>query len=381
MKNLIYFCNDTHSFLHFRKDLLISAKKKYNIEAILPKSDLNEEIEKLGIKIHEVKYYRHFSIISDLNLLYNLFKIFYKKKFDIIHTITIKPNIYGIIIAYLFNIKIRIILVTGAGPIFNKSKKLIGNLRKKIALFLYKISFKLCTKAIFQNQDDINEFVDLKLINKFKTVLIQGSGVNKNYFNEQNIDTNKLNIIKKKYFLNNKIIILMVARMIKSKGVLKFMKSSKLSTKSNIKFILIAPNENDYFKKEKISNEEIKKYINKNLLIINDYVSDIRPFIFLSKICVLPTSYREGIPRFLIESLAYSKPLIVSKRPGCKEVVKEGINGYFLDETDNINYLINKILSNHNHYNRLCKNSFKYFIDRFESEIIVNKTIKMYEKS
>jgi glycosyltransferase involved in cell wall biosynthesis len=381
MKNLIYFCNDSHSFLHFRKDLLVSAKKKYKIDAILPKSDLNKDIEKLGIEIHEVKYYRHFSIISDLNLLYNLFKIFYKKKFDIIQTITIKPNIYGIIIAYLFNIKIRIMLITGAGPIFNKSDKLIGNLRKKIALFLFKISFKLCTKAIFQNQDDINEFVDLKLINKFKAVLILGSGVNKNYFSEQNIDPNTLNIIRKKYFLNNKVIILMVARMIKSKGVLEFMESSKLSTESNIKFILIAPKENNYFKKEKITNEEIEKYNNKNLLIINDYISDIRPFIFLSKICVLPTNYREGIPRFLIESLAYSKPLIVSKKPGCKEVVKEGINGYFLNKNCNINYLINKILSNHSHYNTLCKNSYKYFINKFESEIIVNKTIKMYEKS
>ena len=106
MKRILFFCNDSHSFLHYREDLIIKLiYLGYKVSCILPRDEINSKIKKLDITVHEIRYKRHFSILNDLITIFSLVIILFKNKYDIIQTITLKPNIYGIILAFIFRIK------------------------------------------------------------------------------------------------------------------------------------------------------------------------------------------------------------------------------------------------------------------------------------
>lgn len=382
MKRILFFCNDSHSFLHYRKDLVNKCiYLGYRVSCILPRDELNSKIEKLDITVHEIRYKRHFSILYDLITIFSLINILFKNKYDIIQTITLKPNIYGIILAFIFRIKKRYALVTGAGPLLNKRVKAIGVVRKFIIYKLIKISLKLTTKTIFQNKDDIDDFIKFNFINKNQCTLIEGSGVNKNVFNHKIVNKNDVLKIKHKYQIkNNEKVILLVSRMILSKGIIDVFKASKES-KSSHRFIIIAPYEKNYFFKEMIDQNTIDKFNNNRLILIDRFVSDIKPYLALCDIAIYPSNYREGIPRFLIEALAFRKPIITKKTPGCKSTVSEFKNGLFINNYKDINKKLDYIFKKKTRYKDYCEESGRLFELRFESKIIVKQTIALYEKN
>ena len=381
MKKILFIINDSKSLINFRGDLIRYLSKDYAISAILPKNKLNKKIENdFNIKIFEVDMIRFFSTFKDLICLLQIINIFIFNRFDIVHTITIKPNIYGMIGSFLF-VKKRIAMVTGAGSLFNERRPIKGKIRKNIAIRLYKLGLFLSNYTIFQNQDDIDDFVRLGIINKDKCKLIDGSGVDKKYYNKNINFENKIQNIQNKFKINNKKVVLSVARMIESKGVKKFARISNNFKDSNIIFILIAPFDYGYNLGEMVNSSDISKYQNNNLIIIDKYVEDIRPFLKMSKVSVLLSTYREGIPKFLIESLAFSLPIVTYNTIGCKETVINEKNGYKfnIDESDEkIVSAIKKIINNSKINDIYSKKSYELFLKKFESKIIIKKITDLY---
>ena len=381
MKKILFIVNDSKSLINFRGDLIRYLSKDHEISAILPKNKLNKKIENnFNIKIFEVDMVRFFSTFKDLICLLQVINIFIFNRFDIVHTITIKPNIYGMIGSFLF-VKKRIAMVTGAGSLFNERHPIKGKIRKNIATRLYKIGLFLSNYTIFQNQDDIDDFVRLGIVNKDKCKLIDGSGVDKKYYNKNINFNNKVQNIRNKLKINNKKVVLSVARMIESKGVKTFARISSNFKDSNIIFILIAPFDYGYNLGEMVSSSDISKYQNENLIIINKYVEDIRPFLKMSKVSILLSTYREGIPKFLIESLAFSLPIVTYDSIGCKETVIDEKNGYKfnIDESDEkIVSAIRKIINNSKINDIYSKKSYELFLKKFESKIIIKKITDLY---
>ena len=136
MKKIIFIVNDSHSLYHYRRELVLDLSKEYKVFAILPKNKINNSISKsLNIKIYEIDMLRFFSFKTDFISLIQLFKIFLFNRFDIVHTITIKPNIYGILSSFFFVNK-RIAMITGAGSLFDTRNPINGKIRKNIAIKL-----------------------------------------------------------------------------------------------------------------------------------------------------------------------------------------------------------------------------------------------------
>lgn len=382
MKRIIFFCNDSHSFLHYREDLL---KKLiflgYEVSCIIPYNTINKKIKKLGVSVYEINYKRHFSVTYDILTIISVCKILFIHKFDIIQTITLKPNIYGILLSFIFKIKKRYALVTGAGPLLNTRVRSIGKFRKTILHILLKISLRYATNVIFQNKDDIRDFIKYRFVKETQSELVEGSGVDSKIFSLKNVNRSDISKIKLKYKLKkSEKVILMVGRLIVSKGIIDLLKASK-ENKLKVKFIIIAPREKNYFFNESINQSEINKYKNSKLILIDKYINDIRPFLSISDLVIYPSNYREGIPRFLIEALAFSKPILTKKNPGCKETVIEYQNGLFIKNYKDINKKIEYIFKNNKRYKSYCKKSFEIFNLRFKSSLVINKMILLYEKS
>ena len=315
----LFTSNSSWNLYNFRKGLIENLlKNKNEIYILAPKDKYTNFLIKMGCKYIEINISdRKINIFNDIYLFIKYLFYFYRIKPKYLFSYTIKPNIYASFAASFFNIKV-VNTLSGLGKVFIKKTILI-----KIIIFLYKISLKKSYKVFFHNDDDLKLFLDLNIINKNNSKVVNGSGVNLKYF-----QYNKLPNIN-----NNRITFLFVGRLIYEKGISELIEAAKkiFTIYPNVKFNLIGEikkNDNDYIKKEYIdflSKKIPLEYIEKK--------DDIRNY-YINCHCVILPSYREGLPKSLIEAGATGRPSLVTNVPGCRHIIENNFNGLLFDAKD-----------------------------------------------
>ena len=274
----------------------------------------SHEIKDKGIQFINLSFSRSgTNPFSEFNVLVKFYKIYYIVKPDIVHHITLKPVIYGSIIAKLLKIKNVINAVSGLGYNFTEER---ANIVSKIMLRLMKYGFNNNLHVIFQNKDDFNELSDLNVIStRNKIYFIKGSGVN-------------LKIFYPTTFPNfNRIIIVLPSRMLWDKGVKEFYAAADLLRENyfhKIQFILAGMADED--NRAGLSANLLQQWQNSDYFKWIGHQKDIFNVYKNSHIIILP-SYREGMPKTLIEACAMGRAIITTEAIGCREGVDEGING------------------------------------------------------
>ncbi len=319
--NIGIVANTAFNIYNFRLGLINALKQEgHHVVAIAPKDEYVEFLKENNIEFIEVKNLarKGTNPVNDLKLLYELRNIYKYRKLDIVLQYTIKPNIYGTLAARLTNTK-AICTVTGLGYTFlNKS------LASRVAHNLYRFAFSFANKVLFQNEDDLQIFVDKRLVDEKKTQIVLGSGIDINKFHPEYCTTSKK---------DTNIRFLMIGRLLKDKGVYEYIEAAKqiLNENKNIEFHLLGNIDND--NPSTIKKEELNAWIHDEIIHYHGHIKDIRPYICNSDCVVLP-SYREGIPRVILEGMAMGKPCITSDAPGCKNVVVENESGFLCKSAD-----------------------------------------------
>ena len=251
--------------------------------------------------------------VKEVVLINEFVKIYKKIKPDIILHYTIKPNIYGGIAAGILSIP-SIAVVTGLGYAF-----IHKGIIQSITRLLYRFSFRFHKKIIFENTDDLGLFVKNKFIKKEKGISIKGCGVDIEYFSP--VEKNGKN--------RDKIIFTFIGRLLYDKGVVEFVEAAKIIKKEykNAEFWLIG--DIDENNPSMVKEEDLIDWVKSKTVIYHGFKQDVKKYISKSDCIVLP-SYREGMPRTIIEASAISKPVITTDTAGCREVVEEGKNGYLV---------------------------------------------------
>ncbi len=360
MKKIIIVSPKNRTVYNFRGDLI---KKiiSHGYKVIVTGPDLIDvdKIEKLGAEFRLMPLSKTgVNPIEDIKYYKGLKKLFKKERPNIVFSYTIKPNIYGSLAAKKAKVKKIYSMVTGAGYIFTATS-LKAKIIKKISLMLYKRGLKASHYTIFQNNDDRVEFIRNKLIKEEKTLLVNGSGVNMEYF--------------KKKPLPERTTFFMLARALKSKGVIEYLEAaSKLKKKyPKVRFMYLGGIEN---MQDSITYEEIKPYIEQGIEYF-DETSDVRPYYKQSSVFVLP-SYREGTPRSVLEAMSTGRAIITTDAPGCKETVKDQITGYIVPVKE-INSLIDameKFIKNPSLIQTMGEESYLYCKEKYDVNV-VNKTM------
>lgn len=316
MKKIVLSSNTTWSIYNFRLGLVKRLLKDYEVIVIAPKDKYSKRLEDLGCK-----YYNIFvdnkgtNPINDIKTFLQYCHIYKRIKPDISLHFTIKPNIYGNFACKLLSIPV-VNTITGLGTAFIRETFLT-----KIVKFLYKIALKN-TFLFFQNKDDAELFKKNKLIKEFD--IVPGSGVNINEFKPIKIEK------KDKFFR-----FLLIARIIKDKGIYEYVKAAKILKEkyNNVEFLLVGAVGVD--NPTAISREEVLNWQTQGLI---KYLGvkkkeEVRKEIAKADCVVLP-SYREGMPRTLLEASSMAKPIITTNVPGCKDIVEDGINGFLCKVKD-----------------------------------------------
>ena len=323
--NKILFCCATSKMvLSFRTELIKKFQDEgYHVSVVTFDDAYSKQILDLGVDFYCVDdNNRGLNPLKILTLKNRYYKIIKRVKPDVVFTFMMKPNIYGVIAAKKAGVKRIYSMVEGLGDVF-----IYDTLKwKLIRLFVtngYKKSFKAVDKVFFLNEEDKGEFIKRKLIQESKCERINGIGVNLSKYEYKPLKhANKF---------------LMVARMIKAKGILEYCKAARIvKTKYNdVTFGYLG-------EESTVKLADIQEYIDDGSIVYYGVTDDVRPFLEDCSVFVLPSYYREGLPMSIMEAESVGRAIITTDNVGCRDTVENGKNG-FLVPTKNVDELVEKI--------------------------------------
>lgn len=357
-------------FLSHRLDIAKAALNKgYEVLVIGEDTGNSSQLSNLGIRFINLPFSRSgTNVFKEVYVIYKLFYFYFKFKPDIVHHITMKPVIYGSLVASVLRINSVVNAISGLGYIFIKKEK---SLFYRIILVLMKLSFRKQYIFIFQNKDDYHELLNLGVVSsKNKSFFIKGSGVDLFKF------------FPTKFPSFQKIFVVLPSRMLYDKGIYEFYQAALLLREkyyNTIEFNLVG-----------MLDEENKSGISKDVLLNwNDgmyfrwlgFKEDSVCLFSNSHIIVLP-SYREGMPKSLIEACAMGRAIITTDSIGCKDCVDEGINGLKVPVGDaqSLANAIEFLVNNPNKVIEMGTASRLKAVNEFDIEIVIKAHLEIYDR-
>jgi glycosyltransferase involved in cell wall biosynthesis len=247
---------------------------------------------------------------KDVVSFLNMVRIIRQEKPDAFLGFTIKPNIYGSIACRLLKVP-SLLNVSGLGTSF-----MSGLAFRRAILVLYRFAFAKADSVFFQNPDDAKLFIDHHVVRAGQAYVLPGSGINLAKFTPTDLPP------EPKF--------LMVARILADKGVREYVAAAR-QVKGSVpgaSFALLG--ELDRHNRRSIGEGELNQWVGEGVVKYLGATEDVRPFIREASAVVLP-SYREGLPRTLLEGAAMGRPLIGTDVPGCRQVIRDGVTGYLCD--------------------------------------------------
>lgn len=361
MKKILLACVTSQNVITFRRGLITALKAEgYDVSVVAFDREYETEIKELDVA---------FYCIEDSNRSLNPLRILslkgrYKTLIksilpDTVFTFMLKPNIFATLAAHSAGVKRIFGMVEGAGDVFiNTGFK--WNIIRSVVCFLYKRAFKHSNKVFFLNTDDREEFISRGLVTAEQTELIRGIGVDLEHF---------------AYVpLKNHNTFLMVARMLRTKGVLDYCECARRVKKLHPEAVF------NYLGAEgNVTVSDIQEYIDDGSINYLGITKDVRPYYADSTFLVLP-SYREGCPVSVMEASAIGRGIITTNAPGCRQSISDGYNGYIVKVGD-IQALVEKcifVLEDPTKAEEICKNSRKFAEDNFEQSGVNKAVISLF---
>ena len=314
MKFLI-ISNYSYSLVNMRGHL-ISQLKKNNTFVMAASPDLCERSKHLAVILdtHIPIRVKRSSLnpIADILTFFDLCKLIYKYRPDVVLAYTVKPIIWGGLASRIFNTKFNA-LITGLGYSFQG-----GSYFRKLLLFLvsnlYKSALKKSHSIMFQNTDNMMEFIERGIVDRIKCYVVPGSGVDLDHYEIAQLP------------ISTNIVFLCIARLLNAKGVREYANAAKIVKQKypEAKFLLVGDVDPS---PDGIDLSEVDSWVESGSIKYLGPVNDVRKVIEKCHVFVLP-SHHEGLPRSTVEAMSMGRAILTTNAVGCKDTVINGINGF-----------------------------------------------------
>ena len=369
---LIIVVNELWFFLSHRLPIALAARDAGYEVHIASRSGTSSEIKQLNqesLQFHPISFRRSsVGLWQEFKTLRELHKLYKEVQPDIVHHVTIKPVLYGTLVArWVGGIQI-LNAISGLGYLFI-AQGWQSFIRKKLLLWGYRaILHSKKVWILFQNPDDQALFAQHKIIHPQHISIIKGSGVDLQQFAFSAIPKGKIKII-------------LVARMLWDKGVGEFVKAATVLKQQGVDADFLLVGSVDLGNPKSISIEQLEQWSKSGVVKWLGERADIPQLVAKSHIAVLP-SYREGLPKSLIEAAAVGRPIVTTNVPGCREVVKEGENGFLVPARDakKLAAAIKKLTNNPKLLITMGKKSRLMAEQEFSIQKVISKTLALYSK-
>lgn len=370
-RRLLFVVNDTTFFVSHRLPVAIAAREAgFDIDlAALDSGDL-EHVRAHGIRFHPLAVDRTgINPLRDAFLFFQLLALIRSLRPMLMHTVTIKPVIYGGIAARLLRVPSLVSAVSGLGSVFIEADRKALMVRS-VARGLYGLALAHPNScAIFQNPEDLEQMVNAKMAAPDKTVLIRGSGVDTAMFHPSPEPAGAP-------------VVIMPARLVWYKGVREFVEAARLLRELKVDIRMALVGEPPAHNRASVPKAKISAWAEEGIIEWWGYRSDMPQVYADCHIVCLPSFYGEGVPRALIEAAACARPIVTTDTPGCREVVHDGDNGLLVPPRAPapLAEALRTLAANPGRRLEMGRHGRKRALAEFSLERVVEATLAVYEQ-
>lgn len=373
LKKLFIVVNVDWFFLSHRLPIALEAMKRgYDVTVMaIEEESKGEEIRSHGIKFIPLPATRGGSnIFSEMSLVNFLHKIYKKERPDIVHHVAIKPVIYGSLAARWAGIPVIVNAISGFGTVFIQRKNFSPG--KALIKRIYKYALNHpAIRIIVQNKDDYQLVTSFKGIRKDQVTMIKGSGVDLTEY--AFAPTQK----------HSPLVVLLAGRMLYDKGVEEFVNAArkiKADKKYVVEFLLAGKVDTE--NRSCIPVQKLLVWTKEGAVTWIGQQDDMLSLYRKADIVVLP-SYREGLPKTLIEACAIGRPIVTTNVPGCREVVRNGENGLLVEKgnSEELAKAISILLSDEQMRARMGIKAREIAEREFSIRSVIDNTFAVYERA
>lgn len=323
MARILIIASYTPSLVNFRGPLIQRfLSMGHEVVACSPGGDpdTEESLARMGVDHHCFRLNRSgANPIADLATYRDIRTIIRRTAPSTVLSYTIKPVIYGSLAAGALKVPHIHAIISGLGTSF-QTGGLTTEVRKRLVMHLYRRALSACDRVMFQNRDDRSLFLDLGLTTEAKAMLTDGSG----------IDLDRFPAVPQP---EGPPRFLLIARLIHEKGVGVYAEAARIVKRDlpDATFRIVGFFEDH---PDAISRDEMSGWVDDQTIEFEGPLDDVREELAACSIYCLPSYYREGVPRSILEALATGRPIITTDAPGCRETVDPGVNGWLVPPRD-----------------------------------------------
>lgn len=313
------------SLVNFRLELLKTlVGAGHTVEALAPEYDetVVRTLESLGITFRQIPMARTgMSPIEDIRTFLTLFKYFVTSRCDVVLPYTMKPVIYAGLAARLAGTTDRFALMTGLGYLFSdENPSWRKSMIRQLSVHLYRLALAGTKRVFVYNEADVADIKRHRMVKDEKLLTrVAGSGVDLDHFRQS--DSPEAPVF------------LLVARLLRDKGVIEFAKAARIlkARYPQAKFRLLGPFDDN---PSGLSRAEVDGWVREGAIEYLGETRDVRPHLDRCSVFVLPSYYREGVPRSILEAMATGRAIVTTNLAGCRDTVVEGVNGKVIPPRD-----------------------------------------------
>lgn len=319
---LLFVVNEPDFFLSHRLPLAIAARASgYDVHIASRAGKGVERLQSLGFPHHVVPLSRSGKNVAvELRTIWSLLRLMRRLRPHLVHLVTIKPILYGGIAARVAGISAVVAAVSGLGFVFT-SRGRRAELLRSVVLSLYGLALNhRRQRVIFQNPTDRSALVDRGIVRAEQTVLLKGSGVDLRAYRYEPEPAGLP-------------VVVMASRLLKDKGVQEFVNAAARLRKQGVVARFVLAGEQDSGNPQSVSDEDLAAWRASGVVEVLGYCQDVAALFKASHLVVLP-SYREGLPKVLLEAAACGRAVVTTDAPGCRDSIEVGVTGLLIPTRD-----------------------------------------------
>jgi glycosyltransferase involved in cell wall biosynthesis len=366
---LLFVVNQTEFFLSHRLPLALAAQHEgYEVHIATPTSPGVTAIREKDLLHHDVPFSRRgMHPLKEAATLRALLRLYRSVRPDIVHHVTIKPVLYGSLMARLTGVPGVVNAVSGLGYVFI-SRGFRAILLRSVVRAAYRLALHHGnSRVIFQNRDDPGFFAQKHLIDAERAVVIKGSGVELDRF----VPTPEP---------SDPPVVMFASRLLRDKGVREFVEAAGTLRRSGVQARFVLVGDIDPGNPASLSTETVKGWCDESTIEWWGRRDDMPHVLAQAHIVCLP-SYREGLPKILIEAAACGRPIVATDVPGCREIVRDGENGLLVTvrNAEALSAAIKKLIEEPLLRRRMGEQGRRIAAQEFGLEQVIAETLLVYQ--
>lgn len=358
-----FFCS------HFIERAKAARQAGYEVLVLTHVDRHRATIEEAGLRLIPLDIDRRsLSPLAALKTLKQLVCVFRHERPDLLHQVALKPILLGGLAARISGINRVVNAVVGGGYLFTSPSRVVRAIRPLMNLALKLMLNPQGSRVIFENQDDLSDFVIARQVREADAVLIRGAGVDADLFQPRSV-------------CRPVPLVVVPARLLWDKGLGEFVAAARQLRAQGIQARFALVGDQDPENRASIDPAVLDEWKAEGVVELWGFRRDMPQVLAEADIVCLP-SYREGLPKALLEAMAAGLPCVTADVPGCREAVRDGENGWLVPPRDSkaLAQALRLLIENPDLRNQMGQRGREMVLAEFASPIICRQTLQVYEK-